>query len=102
MPYRGYNVPILGVSGYKVLRGTSADDLEEIPSIDPPGPGSTQFTDDNVPDGAGSLVYRIDAFDDNNVAMGESDHGREHLGPYDLRGRRRRSCLPHRAAVPGR
>ena len=68
IPYRGYNVPILGVSGYKVLRGTSADDLEEIASIDP---GSTQFTDDNVPDGAGSLVYRIDAFDDNNVAMGE-------------------------------
>ncbi len=68
IPYRGYNVPILGVSGYKVLRGTSADDLEEIASIDP---GSTQFTDDNVPDGAGSLVYRIDAYDDNNVAMGE-------------------------------
>ena len=68
IPYRGYNVPILGVSGYTVLRGTSADDLEEIATLPP---GSTQFTDDNVPDGAGSLVYRIDAFDDNNVAMSD-------------------------------
>jgi hypothetical protein len=70
IPYRGYNVPILGVKGYKVLRGTSADDLEEIATLPP---GSTQFTDDNVPDGAASLVYRIDAFDDNplNTAMGE-------------------------------
>ena len=99
IPYRGYNIPILGVKGYTVLRGTSADDLEEIATLPP---GSTQFTDDNVPDGAGSLVYRIDAYDDNNVAMSESDHGREHLGPYELRGRRRRSCLPHRAAVARR
>ena len=68
IPYRGYNVPILGVSGYTVLRGTSADDLEEIATLPP---GSTQFTDDNVPDGAGSLVYRIDAFDDNNMAMSD-------------------------------
>ena len=68
IPYRGYNIPILGVKGYTVLRGTSADDLEEIATLEP---GSTQFTDDNVPDGAGSLVYRIDAFDDNNVAMSD-------------------------------
>ena len=68
IPYRGYNIPILGVKGYTVLRGTSADDLEEIATLPS---GSTQFTDDNVPDGAGSLVYRIDAFDDNNVAMGQ-------------------------------
>ena len=68
IPYRGYNIPILGVSGYKVLRGTSADDLEEIATL---APGSTQFTDDNLPDGAASLVYRIDAFDDNNVAMSD-------------------------------
>ena len=66
--YRGYNITILGVKGYTVLRGTSADDLEEIATLPP---GSTQFTDDNVPDGAGSLVYRIDAFDDNNVAMSD-------------------------------
>ncbi len=73
IPYTIYNnedsnIPILGVSGYKVMRGASADDLEEIATLDP---GSAQFTDDNVPDGATSLVYRIDAYDDNNVAMGE-------------------------------
>ena len=68
IPYRGYNISILGVKGYAVLRGTSADDLEKIATLEP---GSTQFTDDNVPDGAGSLVYRIDAYDDNNVTMGQ-------------------------------
>ena len=68
IPYRGYNIPIMGVSGYKVMRGASADALEEVASIPA---GSTRFSDDNLPDGATSLVYRIDAFDDNNVAMGD-------------------------------
>ena len=68
IPYRGYNIPILGVKGYAVQRGASADDLEKVASL---SPGSTQFTDDNLPDGVSSLVYRIDAYDDNNVAMGE-------------------------------
>ena len=64
-----YNIPILGVSGYKVMRGASADALEEVATL---APGSTQFTDDNLPDGATSLVYRIDAYDwGNNVAMSD-------------------------------
>ena len=66
--YEDSNIPIPGVKGYTVMRGAAADDLEEIATLPP---GSKQFTDDNVPDGATSLVYRIDAYDDNNVAMGE-------------------------------
>ena len=66
IPYRGYNIPIMGVKGYTVMRGASTGDLEQIATLDP---GSTRFTDDNLPDGASTLVYRIDAFDENNVAM---------------------------------
>ena len=68
IPYGGYNVPIMGVKGYTVMRGTSTEDLEQIATLDP---GSTRFTDDNLPDGAATLVYRIDAFDDNNAAMSD-------------------------------
>ena len=68
IPYRGYNIPIMGVKGYAVQRGASADDLEKVASL---APGSTQFTDDDLPDGVSSLVYRIDAYDDNNVAMSD-------------------------------
>ena len=68
IPYRGYNIPILGVKGYTVMRGASADALESAGTL---APGSTRFNDDNLPDGATSLVYRIDAFDDNNVAMSD-------------------------------
>ena len=68
IPYRGYNVPIPGVKGYAVLRGASADDLETVASL---APGSTRFTDDDLPDGVTTLVYRIDAYDDNNVAMSD-------------------------------
>lgn len=68
IPYRGYNIPILGVKGYKVMRGASADALEQVATL---APGSTQFTDGDLPDGATSLVYRIDAYDDNNVAMSD-------------------------------
>ena len=68
IPYRGYNIPIMGVKGYAVMRGTSADDLEKVASI---AAGSTQFTDDDLPDGVTTLVYRIDAYDDNNVAMSD-------------------------------
>lgn len=68
IPYRGYNIPIMGVKGYKVMRGASADALEAAATVPS---GSTQFTDDNLPDGMTTLVYRIDAFDDNNVAMSD-------------------------------
>ena len=66
--YEDSNIPIPGVKGYTVMRGAAADDLEEIATLPP---GSKQFKDDNVPDGATSLVYRIDAYDDNNVAMSD-------------------------------
>ncbi len=68
IPYRGYNVPIMGVKGYMVHRGASADDLEMVATL---SPGSTQFTDDNLPDGVTSLVYQIGAFDDDNVAWAQ-------------------------------
>ena len=50
------------------MRGTSADDLEEIASLPP---GAERFADDDLPEGVASPVYRIDAFDDNNVTPGE-------------------------------
>ena len=68
IPYRGHNIPIAGVKGYEVMRGTTADDLESIGAADA---GSGQFIDMNLPEGVGGLVYRIDAFDDDNVTMGQ-------------------------------
>ncbi len=68
VPFRGYNVPIPGVKGYRVMRGASADTLEQIAALPP---GSTEFTDVDLPEGATSLFYRIDAYDDNNVTAGE-------------------------------
>ena len=67
-PLRGYNVPVPGVKGYRVMRGASADDLKELASLDP---GSTRFEDEDLPDGVTSLAYRIDAFDDDNVTPGQ-------------------------------
>ncbi|MCY3765231.1 MAG: T9SS type A sorting domain-containing protein [Gemmatimonadetes bacterium] len=66
--YRGYNLPIYGVKGYNVLRGTSADALESIGKVDV---GSTEFVDSNLPEGARVIMYRIDAFDDNNHEPGQ-------------------------------
>lgn len=66
--YRGFNIPIPGVKGYAVMRGASEEDLEKVASIPS---GSTQFTDDDLPDGVSSLVYRIDAYDDDNVTMSD-------------------------------
>ena len=68
IPYRGYNVPIPGVKGYRVMRGASEGDLAEIAALPP---GLTRFADEDAPQGATSLVYRIDAFDDNNVTPGD-------------------------------
>ena len=68
IPYRGYNLPIYGVKGYRVMRGASSDSLEEIAVLPP---GATRFVDDALPGGVASLVYRIDAVDDNNVTAGD-------------------------------
>ena len=67
IPYRGHNLPIYGVTGYRVMRGASAGRLEEIAALPP---GATRFIDDALPGGVASLVYRIDAVDDNNVTPG--------------------------------
>lgn len=66
IPYRGYNIPIAGVNGYRVMRGTSADNLELVATL---AAGSTRFNDDTLPEGVTTMIYRIDAFDDNNVTM---------------------------------
>lgn len=68
IPYRGYNVPIPGVKGYRVMRGASAGGLEEIALLPA---GTTRFVDDTLPGGVASLVYRIDAVDDNNATAGD-------------------------------
>lgn len=67
-PFRGYNIPIPGVKGYRVMRGVSADDLKQVASLPS---GSTRFEDGDLPDGATSLLYRIDAFDDDNLTPGQ-------------------------------
>ncbi|MDE2999117.1 MAG: cohesin domain-containing protein [Gemmatimonadota bacterium] len=69
IPYRGHSVPIYGVKGYRVLRGTVGDDAPEV--IGTVGAGSSAFVDMNLPDGAFTLTYRIDALDDNNATPGE-------------------------------
>lgn len=68
VPFRGYNIPIPGVKGYRVMRGASADSLEKIAALPP---GYTEFTDEVLPERATSLVYRIDAYDDSNVTPGK-------------------------------
>ena len=67
--YRGYGVPIYGLKGYRVLRGTLGDEAPQV--IGTVGVGSTEFVDMNLPDGAFTLTYRIDALDDNNATPGE-------------------------------
>lgn len=67
-PFRGYSIPVPGVKGYRVMRGATADDLEEIAALPP---GSTGFADEHLPDSVASLAYRIDAFDDDNVTPGQ-------------------------------
>lgn len=67
-PFRGYNVPIPGVKGYRVMRGVSVDELEEVAALPS---GSTRFEDGDLPDGATSLLYRIDALDDDNLTPGQ-------------------------------
>jgi hypothetical protein len=61
-------IPIYGVKGYDVLRGASEDALESIGTVDY---GSTEFVDTNLPEGRRNIMYRIDAFDDNNNTPGE-------------------------------
>ncbi len=66
--YRGYVVPIYGLKGYTVLRGASEDALESIGTV---AAGSTEFVDMNLPEDRRNILYRIDAFDDNNDTPGQ-------------------------------
>ena len=68
IPYRGHSIPIMGVKDYKVMRGASAEELEELTTLKP---GSAQFVDKNLPEVVGALVYRIDAFDGENTSPGQ-------------------------------
>ncbi len=68
IPYRGHSIPIMGVKDYKVMRGASAEELEELTTLEP---GSAQFVDKNLPEVVGALVYRIDAFDGENTSPGQ-------------------------------
>jgi hypothetical protein len=65
--YRGYAIPIPGVDHYEVLRGADAETLEMVASLPP---GSHSYVDTDVPTGATSLVYRIDALDLDNTTAG--------------------------------
>ena len=68
IPYRGHSIAIAGVKGYEVMRGATEDALESVGTVKA---GSAQFIDMNLPEGVGGLVYRIDAFDDDNVSPGQ-------------------------------
>ncbi|MDA0744973.1 MAG: T9SS type A sorting domain-containing protein [bacterium] len=67
MSYRGYAIPIPGVDHYEVLRGTTEANLTSIATL---GAGSTSFVDTNLPQGATSLIYRVNGFDLDNVTAG--------------------------------
>ena len=56
-----------GVSGYNILMGVSAEDLELIATV----PAATDtFRAESLPSGVPSIAFRIDAFDDENVSPG--------------------------------
>jgi hypothetical protein len=65
--YRGFAVPIAGVDHYEVLRGATEDDLEMVATLPA---GSSSYTDTDLPQAAGNLVYRVDALDLDNTTMG--------------------------------
>ena len=69
--YRGHVVPIAGVERYEVWRSADGADAE---LLTPLLPGADSFRDENLPEGASSLVYRIDALDTNpdNRVMSET------------------------------
>ena len=63
--YRGHATVIPGVASYNVWRSVDDGDWEMVGSVDA---GATSFVDENVPEGASMVVYRIDAADlDNRV-----------------------------------
>jgi hypothetical protein len=55
------------VGHYEVLRGVSEADLELVATV---AAGSDGWVDADLPSGATSLIYRVDALDLDNTAMG--------------------------------
>ena len=63
--YRGHAVSIPGVASYNVWRSVDDGEMEMVGSAES---GATSFVDENVPEGASMVVYRVDAADlDNQV-----------------------------------
>jgi hypothetical protein len=67
--YRGFHIPIDGVKEYQVLRGTEESNLVALATV---GKGLETYMDTDLPDGATSLVYRVDALDLDNRTEGQS------------------------------
>jgi hypothetical protein len=67
--YRGMSIPIAGVDQYKVLRGTTEENLALLTSLPA---GTSSFTDTNLPQAVTSLVYRVDALDLDNTTQGSA------------------------------
>ena len=65
--YNGHHIPIDGVRGYEILRGTDESSLETIATVDK---GSEGYVDASVPEDASLLIYRIDAVDLDNRTEG--------------------------------
>ena len=67
--YRGHATVIPGVESYNVWRSVDDGDWEMVGSVDA---GATSFVDENVPEGASMVVYRIDAADLDNQVPSET------------------------------
>jgi len=67
--YRGYTMPIAGVEHYKVWRATTSKEEPTLLATLPAN--SSEFVDSELPDpGIGTVSYRVDALDLDNVTMG--------------------------------
>ena len=66
--YRGHAVSIPGVASYNVWRSVDDGDWLMVGSVEQ---GATSFVDENVPEGASMVVYRVDAADLDNQMPSE-------------------------------
>ena len=66
--YRGHAVSIPGVASYNVWRSVDDGDWEMVDSVEQ---GATSFVDENVPEGASMVIYRVDAADLDNQMPSE-------------------------------
>ncbi len=66
--YRGHATVIPGVASYNVWRSVDDGDWEMVGSVEQ---GATSFVDENVPEGASMVIYRVDAADLDNQMPSE-------------------------------